>query len=102
MSASLPLHIWLAAWRAAQCYFRYTVEGLDRLVDAPASLIVGYHGRPFAWDPAMLTVALYDRLGYLPHGFLHRGVDSIPPLRWFSDVVVLTRNSEPWATPAAL
>jgi 1-acyl-sn-glycerol-3-phosphate acyltransferase len=81
----LPLRVWVAVWRAAQYYFRYTVDGLDRLVGAPPSLIVGYHGRPFAWDPAMLTVALYDRLGYLPHGFIHRGVDAIPPLRWFSD-----------------
>lgn len=55
MREPLPLHIWVAAWRAAQYYFRYSVEGIERLVGAPASLIVGYHGRPFAWDPAMLT-----------------------------------------------
>jgi 1-acyl-sn-glycerol-3-phosphate acyltransferase len=91
----LPLRVWVAFWRAAQCYFRYRVEGLDRLVGAPPSLIVGYHGRPVAWDPSMLTVALYDRLGYLPHGFLHRGVDAIPPLRWFSDGMGFVTRDDP-------
>lgn len=95
MRAPLPLHIWVAAWRAAQYYFRYRVDGIERLVGAPASLIVGYHGRPFAWDPAMLTVALYDRLGYLPHGFIHRGVDAIPPLRWFSDGLGFVTGDDP-------
>ena len=58
-----------------QCYHRYSVEGLETLVDAPASLIVGYHGRPIAWDMCMLTVALYDRLGYLPHAIFNSSVD---------------------------
>lgn len=80
-----PLQLWLAFWRYKQWYHRYTVEGLERLVDASPALIVGYHGRPFAYDMCMLTVALYDRLGYLPHGFIHRGVDRIPPLKWVSD-----------------
>jgi 1-acyl-sn-glycerol-3-phosphate acyltransferase len=47
-------------------------------------LIAGYHGRPFAWDMCMLMVALYDRLGYLPHGVMHRGADRIAPLRWLT------------------
>ena len=45
-----------------------------------AALIVGYHGRPVAWDMCMLTVALYDRLGYLPHGVVHRGRRRRAPL----------------------
>lgn len=81
----LPLHVWLAVWRRLQCYHRYRVEGLEHLLDGRASLIVGYHGRPFAFDLCMLTVALYDRLGYLPHGIVHRGVDVLPPLRWLTD-----------------
>jgi 1-acyl-sn-glycerol-3-phosphate acyltransferase len=81
----LPLEVWLAFWRVKQRYHRYTVEGLDRLCGSRAALIVGYHGRPFAYDMCMLTVALYDRLGYLPHGVIHRGVDAIPPLKWFCD-----------------
>ena len=81
----VPLQLWLAFWRYKQHYHRYTVNGLDRLVDGPPALIVGYHGRPFAYDMCMLTVAMYDRLGYLPHGVIHRSVDAIPPLKWLSD-----------------
>jgi len=33
----------------------------------------------------MLTVAVHDRLGYLPHGFVHRGMKGIPVLRWLVD-----------------
>jgi hypothetical protein len=43
----------------------------------------------------MLTVALYDELGYLPHGFIHRGVDAIPPLRWFSDGLGFVTGDDP-------
>jgi 1-acyl-sn-glycerol-3-phosphate acyltransferase len=81
----LPLCVWVAVWRAMQRYHRYTVEGLERLDGPRAALVVGYHGRPFAFDMCMLTVALYDRLGYLPHGVMHRGVQVVPPLRWLSD-----------------
>jgi hypothetical protein len=80
-----PLQVWLAYWRLKQAYHRYTVEGLERLVDAPASLIVGYHGRPAAWDMCMLTVALYDRLGYLPHAIFNGSIDAIPGARWLAD-----------------
>ena len=82
---TVPRHIWLGVWRAFQRYHRYRVAGLEHLDGERAALIVGYHGRPFAFDMCMLTVAVYDRLGYLPHGILHRGVDDIPPLKWFAD-----------------
>ena len=82
---SVPRQVWLAVWRGFQRYHRYRVDGLEHLDGRGAALIVGYHGRPFAFDMCMLTVALYDRLGYLPHGILHRGVDDIPPLKWFAD-----------------
>ncbi|HJQ85714.1 MAG TPA: lysophospholipid acyltransferase family protein [Candidatus Binatia bacterium] len=83
MAASrLPLRLWLAYWRTLQRYHRYTVQGLEHLDGPRAALIVGYHGRPFAYDMCMLTVRLYDRLGYLPHGFVHRGMRRIPVLRW--------------------
>jgi 1-acyl-sn-glycerol-3-phosphate acyltransferase len=79
-----PLALWLGYWRFWQRYHRYTVEGLEHLDGGPA-LIVGYHGRPLAYDMCMLTVALYDRLGYLPHGFVHRGTKTLGVLRWFTD-----------------
>ena len=79
----LPRRVWIGLFRALQRYHRYTVDGLERLDVGPA-LIVGYHGRPFAWDMCMLMVALHDRLGYLPHGVIHRGVDQVRVLRWIS------------------
>ncbi len=70
--------VWLAYWRYKQWYHRYSVTGIEHLVDAPPSLIVGYHGRPAAWDMCMLTAALYDRLGYLPHAVLNQSIDKFP------------------------
>ena len=84
---NLPLYGWLAFWRWRQLYHRYRVVGLERLAGERAMLIVGYHGRPFAYDMCMLTVALYDRLGYLPHGVIHRGVHLVPGLRAVVDAL---------------
>jgi hypothetical protein len=78
---------WVAYWRFWGWYHRYTVTGLERLLAPGAKLIVGYHGRPLAYDMCMLTVALYDRLGYLPHGVVHRGLDAIPALKVFTDAL---------------
>jgi hypothetical protein len=83
----IPLQLWLAYWRAKQLYHRYTVDGLERLVDGPASLIVGYHGRPAAWDMCMLTVALHDCLGYLPHAVFNPSIDKLPGARWLADAL---------------
>jgi 1-acyl-sn-glycerol-3-phosphate acyltransferase len=84
-ASNLPLKLWLAFWRAGQRYHRYTVVGLEHLNLGRSALIVGYHGRPFAFDMCMLTVAIHDRLGYLPHGIVNRSVRHIPPLRWLTD-----------------
>lgn len=81
----LPITLWCAYWRLLQRYHRYTVEGLEHLDTPGAKLVVGYHGRPLAFDMCMLTVALHDRLGYLPHGIAHRGTDLLPPFKWFID-----------------
>ncbi len=75
---------WLAFWRARQRYHRYGVVGLDRLDTGRAMLLVGYHGRPLAYDQCMLSVTLYDRFGYMPHGVIHKAVDS-PILSWLKD-----------------
>jgi len=80
-----PLQLWLAYWRYKQWYHSYTVEGLEHLDGKQPALIVGYHGRPFAWDMGMLMVTLFDRLGYLPHAIVNRSVNAIPPLKWLSD-----------------
>lgn len=78
----LPLNIWLSVWRAFSRYFRYEVSGLEHL-DGPASLIAGYHGRMAAWDSCMLSAALADRLGYMPHGIFHGTFGKVSALRWF-------------------
>lgn len=78
----LTRSVWFGAWRAMQRYHRYSIEGIEHLDHSRSMLIVGYHGRPFAWDLCMLMTTLHDRLGYAPHGVVHRGLDAIPPLRW--------------------
>lgn len=68
--ASAVRRSWLAYFRGLSAYHRYEVEGLHHLDRGPA-LIVGYHGRPLAYDLCMLSVACFDRYGYLPHGIVH-------------------------------
>ncbi len=76
------LAAWLTLWRFWMRYHRYSVRGLEENLDPleGAALIVGYHGRPLAGDMCMLTVKLYDRYGYLPHGIVHRGLHAAPPI----------------------
>jgi len=62
---------WLGLWRLSARWHRYSVEGLEHLLDGGPKLIVGYHGRLLAWDLCILTTVLYDRLGYLPHSVVH-------------------------------
>jgi len=83
----LPLTGWVGYWRFWQRYHRYTVEGLHHLDGERAMLIAGYHGRPLAFDMCMLTVAVYDRLGYMPHGIVHRGLEMSPLFRWSNDAI---------------
>jgi 1-acyl-sn-glycerol-3-phosphate acyltransferase len=70
-AGGIPLATWLAVFRALRAWHRYEVMGLDTLLRPGAKLIVAYHGRPLALDQCMLTVTLYERLGYLPHGIIH-------------------------------
>lgn len=81
----LPLHAWLALWRAARLYHRYEVRGLERLDGLGAALLVGYHGRPIAHDLCMLTVTLHERYGYMIHGVVHGAVEESRIMKWVSD-----------------
>jgi hypothetical protein len=77
--------MWLSYWRVWRRYHRYTVHGFEEHVpNDEARLIVGYHARGLAVDMCILTLEIYERLGYLPHGMVHRGVEKIPPLRWLT------------------
>lgn len=78
-----PLASWLAVFRALRAWHRYEAVGLETLLAPGAKLIVGYHGRPLAFDQCMLTVELYERLGYLPHGIIHGAFEHNRVLRWW-------------------
>lgn len=84
-NSALPLKAWLALFGAARRYHRYEVEGFEHIERPGAALLVGYHGRPIAYDLCMLTVTIHERLGYLPHGVVHRYVERRPLMKWVSD-----------------
>jgi len=72
------LRSWLAWWRLRRKYHRYRVTGMENLARERAQLIVGYHGRPIAYDLCILTVNIYEELGYLPHGIVHAAIRNLP------------------------
>ena len=84
-ASGLPLALWLGYWGAAMRYHRYEVHGLSHLAGPRAALVVGYHGRPTAYDMCMLSVAVQRRHGYLPHGIFHSTFRKIPGWRWLID-----------------
>jgi Diacylglycerol acyltransferase len=86
---------WIDYWRMFQRYHRYSIEGLEQLDSHRAMLVAGYHGRPIALDMCMFTVAFYDRYGYLPHGVVHRGLESFPPLKSFTDALGFVTDDGP-------
>jgi len=59
-------------------YHRYEVQGIEHLLTGTPVMIAGYHGRPLAHDLCILTVEVFERLGYLPHGVAHGGFEHIP------------------------
>src|SRR5262249_10613156 len=71
---------WLATFRAAARSFRYEVRGLERL-RGPSSLIVGYHGGPWALDVFMLSARMHDELGQLPRAIFLETWGWFPVLR---------------------
>jgi len=81
----IPLEGYLATWRLARRYFRYEVEGFENLDTGRPGLIVGYHGRPVAYDLCILAVEMVERLGYMPHAVVHGAVEANPVLKWLSD-----------------
>ena len=83
---SVPLRAWLGLFGAMRAYHRYTIEGLSRILELERpALLVAYHGRPIAYDLGMLGVTLHERLGYLPHGFVHGAVSQQPAMKWVAD-----------------
>jgi 1-acyl-sn-glycerol-3-phosphate acyltransferase len=84
-SGGLPMHAWLMLWRLMRRYHRYEVRGLTNLQSGRAALLVGYHGRPIAYDLCMLSVTLFEKFGHLPHGVVHRYVEENRLMKWVAD-----------------
>jgi hypothetical protein len=62
-------------------YFRFEIEGFDTLRTAEPSLIVGYHGGPWAYDLFMLAARMHEELGYFPGAVWHPLWLQLPALR---------------------
>ena len=62
-------------------YHRFSVTGLDHVLDDGAKLIAGYHGRGLPMDLAMVGYEIYRRKGYFPHAVMHRRLWQIPVVR---------------------
>ena len=76
--AGLTRAAWIGGWTAAARWHRYETQGIEHLLTGQPCLIVGYHGRPLAWDMCMLSVEVHRQLGYLPHGVVHSGLGAGP------------------------
>lgn len=68
---SLAFKSWYRGFRALRRWHRYSVVGLEHLLGDRPALLVGYHGRPIAFDLCMLTTVVYEHRGYLPHAIMH-------------------------------
>lgn len=73
--------VYLAYLKVLRRYHRYTVEGLDTLLEPGGKIVVGYHGRGFPMDLGLLCLEIYERRGYLPHAIVHSGLHGLPGVR---------------------
>lgn len=97
---NLPLRAWLSFWRGMQRYHRYRVHGIEKLDGKRPMLLCAYHGRPIAHDQCLLSVSLYDRLGYMVHGVTHSAVRTNRLLGWVSDSLGFVTQDGPEVTNA--
>ena len=79
------LRYWLGTLGAWKRWFRYTVEGLENLAVPECRLVVGYHGRPTAYDLFLLGGEVHARHGYLPLALVHRFFNDNLFLRWLTE-----------------
>ena len=92
---NLAQSLWIQHWQARARYHRYEVEGFEILERTRPALIVGYHGRPLAYDMCILTAKIHERLGYLPHGVVHRGLEMHGKLRELVDALCFVTDDGP-------
>ncbi len=81
MLTTLVPEAWLTVWRCMRAYHRFEVDGFETLSAPGAALVVGYHARGWAIDLCILTVEVYERLGYLPHAIFHESIGQLPVFR---------------------
>ena len=86
---------YVANFSVAAKYHRYETHGIETLLQGKPCMIVGYHGRPIAWDVLILGAELYKRLGYLPHGLIHGSFRHGPLFRLVSDLGFVFGDGEP-------
>ena len=89
-----PLRTWLAYYRLLGAYHRFEVHGFEHLRQGGAALLAGYHGKPVTYDLAMLSVRMFDELGYFPHGVFH-GAFALPGLRAWLDGLGCVSGDDP-------
>ncbi len=89
-----PLASWLAYWKLKSWYHRFETHGLEHLAGPDSVMIVGYHGRPVAYDLCMLSVTMHERLGHTPHAVFHASF-GLPLLSWYLEGLGgVTRDDE--------
>jgi 1-acyl-sn-glycerol-3-phosphate acyltransferase len=93
--STLALRCWLATMAAWKQYFRYEVEGLEHLASHEARIVVGYHGRPLAYDLFMLGAELHRMQGYLPLAIVHHDFLRWPATRWLVEGLEWTTGRGP-------
>lgn len=81
----LALRHWLTLMSIWRRYFSYTVEGIEQLATHECCVVVGYHGRPIAYDLFLLGTEIYARQGYIPVALMHRKLMRQPYSRWLID-----------------
>jgi 1-acyl-sn-glycerol-3-phosphate acyltransferase len=79
---SAATQTWLRTMAVWKRYFRYDVEGLEHLACHDTRLVVGYHGRPIAYDLFMLGAEVHHLMGYLPLAIVHRDFMRNVATRW--------------------
>lgn len=86
---------WLATMASWRRWFSYSVEGMQHLRTHECKFVVGYHGRPLAWDLFLLGAEIQREQGYLPLALVHRNFMDWPYLRWLTEGLVWSTGKGP-------
>lgn len=70
----IPTRLYLEYARFLRRYHRFSVEGIERLLEPGAKLVVAYHGRGLPMDLAILSLCIFEQRGYLPRAITHEAM----------------------------